>query len=300
MNRTDLARLLLAFDWLPRSGVVLLALPAAVLACDNKSHAYATEFSTKALVPTTGTLSGGRAYTVHLPAGLVKGDDELGGHHYGPPPTDSHFTYGPKMDVRYVPGQPKVSSLSSAFGSPAVTHTEENAAGARVTLVGEAKASFIVRVAKTVGNGYLQCEFAQELPKGQKDFEALVAFGEQVCATLAPNAPMTTGATVSGAGEAPVPSAEAPPAATPEMQQFMSSFGSGASVKRALTKHGRKALDTKDMQLYELAAPKIVAGTTSGARTCYTIDASAGMTTRTYSVCWEKGKIVEIEDKGMR
>jgi hypothetical protein len=280
------------------SALLIGSLPLLVLACDAKSRDYATSFSTKPLVPTSDTL-GGHAYTLQLPSGLAKGDVELGAQHYTPPKSEDTITmYAPDVSVSHVPGQPKVSSLSSAYGSPTITRKDENATSARVTLVATDRAYFIVRVAKALGNnGYLECDFEQKPPKGQVDFDALVAFGEKVCETLSPNVPTTTGATLPAA-EAAQPAAAV--TATPEMQQFLGAFGSSTSITRALQKHGKKGLATHDMGLYDMTEPKIVSSTTVGARTCYTVDAAAGMTTRTYAVCWEKGKIVEVDDKGMR
>jgi hypothetical protein len=85
-----------------------------------------------------------------------------------------------------------------------------------------------------------------------------------------------------------------------EMKAFMADFGSSSKVSAALKKHGVDGLDNKDMDMYDLKDPKVTKSETRGAQTCYTLDAKAGVTTRTYDVCWEGGKIAAVEDKGMR
>jgi hypothetical protein len=87
----------------------------------------------------------------------------------------------------------------------------------------------------------------------------------------------------------------------PEMLAFMSDIkGKSSDVEAALKTHGVEGLDAKDMGMYDLSAPKVTATKKDGDKTCYTFDAKAGMTTRTYDVCWTGGKISEVADKGMR
>ena len=86
-------------------------------------------------------------------------------------------------------------------------------------------------------------------------------------------------------------------AVTAEMQDFMRMLeGKHTHVEAALSKHGAEALDSQDMDMYDLQQPKVV----SAEGACYTMDAKAGMTTRTYILCWQDGKIASVEDKGMR
>ena len=88
---------------------------------------------------------------------------------------------------------------------------------------------------------------------------------------------------------------------SPEMQAFLAGIkGKSADVEAALKAHGAEGLDTKDMGMYDLQSPKVTATKKDGDKTCYTFDAKAGMTTRTYDVCWTGGKITEVVDKGMR
>jgi hypothetical protein len=103
-------------------------------------------------------------------------------------------------------------------------------------------------------------------------------------------------------GDKAGPAAPAEPAApavtvTPQMTAFMSDLkGKSADVEAALSVHGVEGLDTKDMEMYDLGSPKVVA--TEG--DCSTMEAKAGMTVRTYVLCWKDGKIATVEDKGMR
>ena len=86
-----------------------------------------------------------------------------------------------------------------------------------------------------------------------------------------------------------------------EMKAFLAGFnGDYKAVKAALEKHGAPGLDDKDMGIMNLASPKVTAAERRGGRQCYTFEATAGITVRIYGVCWEGGKIVSVEDKGMR
>src|SRR5688572_17864269 len=88
---------------------------------------------------------------------------------------------------------------------------------------------------------------------------------------------------------------------SPEMTAFLADIkGKSADVEAAIKKHGVEGLDHKDMTMYDLQSPKVTATRKDGDKTCYTFDAKAGMTTRTYDVCWAGGKISEVVDKGMR
>ena len=105
-----------------------------------------------------------------------------------------------------------------------------------------------------------------------------------------------------GGGGGGTTTTEAPKAdVSPEMQAFLAGIkGKSADVEAALKAHGAEGLDTKDMGMYDLQSPKVTGTKKDGDKTCYTFDAKAGMTTRTYDVCWTGGKITEVVDKGMR
>jgi hypothetical protein len=88
---------------------------------------------------------------------------------------------------------------------------------------------------------------------------------------------------------------------SPEMTAFLADLkGKSTDVEAAIKKHGAEGLDHKDMTMYDLNSPKVTGSKKEGDKTCYTFDAKAGMTTRTYDVCWTGGKITEVADKGMR
>ena len=85
-----------------------------------------------------------------------------------------------------------------------------------------------------------------------------------------------------------------------EMNDFLSQFGSATSIGKALKKYGSKGLDTKDMELYDIKSPKVTKTKKNGAFTCYAFDGKAGMTTRSYDVCWAGNKIARIDELGVR
>ena len=92
-----------------------------------------------------------------------------------------------------------------------------------------------------------------------------------------------------------------PKAPNREVTRLMNAFmlklkGKSSHVERALRIYGARHLDTKDMDMYDLRSPRVVASKGD----CRTMDANAGMTVRTYVLCWKGGKISTVEDKGMR
>ena len=87
---------------------------------------------------------------------------------------------------------------------------------------------------------------------------------------------------------------------SPEMSAFIADLkGKSSDVEAAIKKHGVEGLDHKDMTMYDLGSPKVTGSEKRGDQQCYTFDAKAGMTTRTYETCWANGKIAEVADKGM-
>lgn len=86
-----------------------------------------------------------------------------------------------------------------------------------------------------------------------------------------------------------------------EMKSFMEMIkGKADDVSAALTKYGTEGLDTKDMDMYDLSEPTVTACENKEGKEWCTMEAKAGITIRTYSICWEGGKITAIEDKGMK
>ena len=101
----------------------------------------------------------------------------------------------------------------------------------------------------------------------------------------------------AGGGDKAAPKVEVSPA----MTAFLSDIkGKSSDVDAALKTHGVEGLDHKDMNMYDLSSPKVTASEKKGDKECYTWDAKAGATTRTYETCWTNGKIAEVTDKGMR
>lgn len=84
----------------------------------------------------------------------------------------------------------------------------------------------------------------------------------------------------------------------PEMTEFMGMMkGSHTQVEAALAKFAANdEIKGNDMGMYDLKDAKAVAAEGD----CVTMEAAAGMTTRTYKVCWAEGKINKIEDLGMK
>lgn len=81
-----------------------------------------------------------------------------------------------------------------------------------------------------------------------------------------------------------------------EMQDFMNNLnGRAASVTVALQQFCVAGLDDKDMDMYDLASPKVLEANGN----CYLLQCKSGMTKRKYNLCWEGGKITSVEDKGM-
>lgn len=76
--------------------------------------------------------------------------------------------------------------------------------------------------------------------------------------------------------------------------------GKYTDVEAALDKFQAEGLDRVDMDMYDLEEPKVVACSKSETGECCTMEAKAGMTIRTYDICWENDKITSIVDKGMR
>lgn len=87
---------------------------------------------------------------------------------------------------------------------------------------------------------------------------------------------------------------------TAEMNDFLAQFGTGVSIGKALKKYGAKGLDTKDMELYDIQKPQVTKAKKDGALTCYTLSGKAGLTTRSYDVCWEGKQIRRIDELGVQ
>jgi len=85
---------------------------------------------------------------------------------------------------------------------------------------------------------------------------------------------------------------------SPEMTEFVSMIkGTSDDVTAALEKFGvSDEVKENDMGMYDLTDPVVTAKTGD----CYSVEFTAGITTRMYDICWADGKISSIEDKGMK
>jgi hypothetical protein len=82
-----------------------------------------------------------------------------------------------------------------------------------------------------------------------------------------------------------------------EMEAFCAAMNNTSDgTTAALKTYGAAGLDAHNMGDYGLSEPNVTAANGP----CYTVEFKAGMTTRTYDVCWEGGKINKITDKGMK
>jgi hypothetical protein len=83
-----------------------------------------------------------------------------------------------------------------------------------------------------------------------------------------------------------------------EMQEFVGMIkGKSADVVSALGKFGAtQEVKENDMLMYDLSNPVVTAKNGD----CYSVEFTAGVTTRMYDICWASGKIASIADKGMK
>ncbi len=85
---------------------------------------------------------------------------------------------------------------------------------------------------------------------------------------------------------------------TPEMSEFVSMIkGTSDDVTAALEKFGvSDEVKENDMGMYDLKDPVVTAKNGD----CFSVEFTAGITTRMYDICWADGKIASIADKGMK
>ncbi len=87
-------------------------------------------------------------------------------------------------------------------------------------------------------------------------------------------------------------------AQSPEMTEFVGMIkGQSADVVAALAKFGgNDEVKNDDMRFYNLAEPVVKEANGD----CYTVDFKAGLTIRTYDICWKDGKITKITEKDVK
>ena len=85
------------------------------------------------------------------------------------------------------------------------------------------------------------------------------------------------------------------------MKGFMAMFnGNSKAVKDALSKYGKEGLDRHDMDMYNLAEPKVVSSEIKDKNETYLMEVKSGVTTRKFEIHWEGGKISEVKDLGLK
>jgi len=82
------------------------------------------------------------------------------------------------------------------------------------------------------------------------------------------------------------------------MTQFLGMFnGSASQVAFALEKFGASPEIIKnDMALYPFKNPKII----KKKGNCYLVELDIGIAVKIYEICWKDGKIVKINDIGLK
>jgi hypothetical protein len=85
------------------------------------------------------------------------------------------------------------------------------------------------------------------------------------------------------------------------MKSFMAMLkGDYKMVQEALTKYEKEGLDRHDMDMYDLAQPKVVSSEVKDKQEKYLIEVKSGVTTRKFEISWEDGKISEVKDLGLK
>lgn len=189
-------------------------------------------------------------------------------------------------------------AVARSGGDMVVAKQEAIDGGFLVTAHSNAKDAVKVDVYKMVDGGGLWCNAMQSGGVGEPKLEAAKAWLEKVCLSVEPKGAPKGPAKDAQNGKDPkaAPSVDL----LPEMREFLGGFGSSGKVTAALAKHGAEGLDTKDMGRHDLTAPKVLKAELHGVKLCYALEAKAGEATRAYLVCWDGGKIVSIEDMGLR
>lgn len=85
------------------------------------------------------------------------------------------------------------------------------------------------------------------------------------------------------------------------MKGFMAMFnGNSKTVGEALARYEKEGLDRHDMDMYNLADPKVVSTEVKDKQEKYLMEVKSGVTTRRYEIYWEGGKISEVKDLGLK
>lgn len=275
-----------------RAFVVLAALVAlgAAGACKGSSGA---DWSSKEIKPVEASV-GDVPFSISLPEGLKKN---------GTLSSDTLLAWegaqGGALTVAVaklsLPPATLKDAVTRSGGDMVVAKQEAIEGGFLVTTHSNAKDSFKVDVYKMVGGGALWCNAMQSGAVEESKLEGAKAWLEKVCLSMTPK-----GAPPKDAKDAKDSKDTKGIDLLPEMRDFIGSFGSSAKVTAALEKHGAPDLDAKDMGRHDLTSPRVVKAELHGVKLCYAIEAKAGEATRAYLVCWDGGKIVSIDDMGLK
>lgn len=249
----------------------------------------AEDWSAKELKPSEYTM-GGVPFTATLPAAGMKADAAKTSEEMLAWEAEAGSFSGPQimLSVTLTPPtslEAAVKAASAGEKQP-VARKEAINDGYIVTLTSPKKTSYTVDAwIPATDELTFKCSISQmdatdtEIP----NYDATRAWAEKICLSVKPKTPVVKVEVI------------------PEMKDFLaSSFGSSAKVTEGLKKYGAEGLETNDMDVYDLEKPSIVKSRKNGSMSCYKIDAKAGITTRSYDLCWEGSKIKQIKDLGMR
>jgi hypothetical protein len=281
--------------------LLLLCGALALPACRSSADA---DWAGRELKPTEGAVAG-LSFTIGLPDGLKK-SDALSSETSTAWEAAAGKSTGPSISVAKLALPPATlkDAVTRSGGAEIAIARQEAIEGGGFIVTGHSNDKGLVKVDvyKKAGEEALWCSAMQAKEGGLSKFEESKAWLEKVCLSMAPKGGAAAKGAEAGApsGVGSAGSAAAQANVTPEMKDFLAGFGSSAKVAESLKKHGAPDLATKDMQMYDLTDPAVLKAELHGAKMCFTIEAKAGATARTYLVCWDGGKIVSIDDMGMR
>lgn len=267
------------------SKMVFVAAACALFPSAGCSKKKSVDFSGKALTETNlvidkipvvvGLPDGMKESALSTPDGM-KNWEPVAGSFEGPEISLSTSFTGPKSLDEAV-------AAAKAEGSE-VRRKEAIGDGYLVSTQSATKGSFAVH-AWVPGDTdrAIECEVSWISPSGEIDkIDAQRTWAENLCAKVRPKNPPAKVEVI------------------PEMTAFLGQFGKSATIAKALKSYASPGLDSHDMEIYDMKNPKIVRAVKRDEQPCYTVAAEAGMTTRTYEICWSGTKIARIGDLGMR
>jgi hypothetical protein len=263
-------------------------------ACKGSSGA---DWSGKELKPVEAS-AGGLAFSITLPEGLKK-NEKLSNETLVAWEAGQGGSLTIAVAKLSLPPATLKDAVARSGSDMVIAKQEAIEGGFLVTSHSNGKEKVKVDVYKMAGGGALWCNATQAGDVDAAKVDAAKAWLEKVCLSM----------TRKDAGDAKdaqnakdaKDAKDAPNIdLMTEMREFMGSFGTSAKITEALKRHGAPDLDTKDMGRHDLTSPRVLKAELHGAKLCYTLEAKAGETARTYLVCWDGGKIVAIDAIGMK